>query len=96
MAQQAGSHKIGESLILPAAKDIISSILEATQLDIVSSNNLVTRRVKEIALDEKYMLIKNIKNRAYFSPQINVTTDITNMPNLIYYVRYQEDSKRAE
>ncbi|XP_054276637.1 zinc finger BED domain-containing protein 5-like [Macrosteles quadrilineatus] len=98
IAQEAKPHTIGESLILPAAKDMVSSILgekEAKLLDVVSlSNNTVTRRVKDMALDVKRMLIEKIKKSPYFSLQIDETTDITNMPNLLCYVRY-EDSNRV-
>lgn len=96
IAQEAKPHTIGESLVLPAAKDIVSSILgdkEAKQLDVISlSNNTVSRRIKDMALDVKHTLIKKIKDSPYFSLQIDETTDISNKANLLCYVRYEDGS----
>ena len=64
IAQTGKPHTIGESLILPAAKDIVSSILgqnAAKKLDVVPlSDNAVSRRIHDLASDVKSILVKRL------------------------------------
>jgi hypothetical protein len=63
-------HTIGEELILPAAKDMVTCILgvpSAKQPDMISlSNDTVRRRIESMALNVKEKLIDQVKNSDFF------------------------------
>ena len=75
IAKTGKPHTIGESLILPAAKDIVSCILgeaAAKKLDVVPlSNNTVSRRIHDLASQVKTILIKRIKQSKHFAIQLD-------------------------
>jgi len=85
-------HTIGEELILPAAKDMVTCMLgvpSAKQLDIISlSNDTVRRRIESMALNVKEKLIDQVKNSDFFSIQLDESTDVSNYAQLMVYVRY--------
>lgn len=95
IAQTGKPHTIGETLILPAAKDLVTSILgqaAATKLDVVSlSNNAVSRRIGEMAAQVKEKLIQNIKQSRFFAIQIDESTDLTNFAQLMAYIRFEKE-----
>ena len=92
IAKTGKSHTIGETLVLPAAKDIVKTILgdaAAKKLDIVSlSNDTVSRRIHEMAAQVKEVLVQKVKKSKYFSLQIDESTDLTNFAQLMTYIRY--------
>lgn len=100
IAQEGKPHTIGETLILPSAKDIVLTMLgekEAKQIDALSlSNNTVARRISDMAADVKEKLLNKIRTSNYFAIQIDETTDITNMAQLICYVRYEDGNTVGE
>lgn len=84
-------YTIGEELILPAAKDIVTCMLgepSAKQLDMISlSNDTVRRRIESMALNVKEKLIDQVKNSDFFSIQLE-STDVSNYAQLMVYMRY--------
>ena len=100
IAQTGKPHTIGESLILPAAKDIVSSILgpnAAKKLDVIPlSDSTVSRRIHDLASDVKRILIQRLKLSKYFAIQLDESTDITNFAQLMTYVRYEFDQSVEE
>ena len=52
------------------------------------SNNTVLRRISAISDDQREQLILRIKEGIKFSIQLDESTNITNMANLLVYVRY--------
>jgi hypothetical protein len=96
IAQNKKPHKIGESLILPAATDMVQTMLGekcAQELrNILMSNNTVSRRISDISEDLKEHLLKN--NR--FAIQINEATDCSGISHLTAYVRYVENKTLNE
>lgn len=57
---------------------------EAKQIDSVSlSNSTVSRRVSDMASNVKEILLSKIIKNYYLSIQIDKTTDITNMAQLL-------------
>lgn len=100
IAQTGKPHTIGESLILPAAKDIVSSVLgpnAAKKLDIVPlSDCTVSRRIHDLAEEVKAMIIKRIQLSKFFAIQIDEGTDITNFAQLMVYVRYEFEQSVEE
>jgi hypothetical protein len=65
IAKAGKLHTIGEALLLPAAKDMASSVLRekvAKQLDsILLSNDTVSRRISDMASNVKEQLIEKVK-----------------------------------
>ena len=51
-------------------------------------NNTVSRRISAISDDQREQLILRIKEGIKFSIQLDESADITNMANLLVYVRY--------
>lgn len=100
IAKCGKAHTIGESLILPAAKDIVRCVLgekSAKQLDIVSlSNNTVSRRIEQMASDVKDTVILQIKSSPFFSIQFDETTDVANFAQLLVFCRFLHDTSLKE
>ena len=95
ISQTGKPHTIGETLIIPVANDLVTSILgqaAATKLDIVSlSNNTVFQRIGEMAAQVKEKLIQNIKQSRFFAIKIDENTDLTNFTQLMAYIRFEKE-----
>jgi hypothetical protein len=80
-------HTIGESLLLPAAKDMASSVLGeevAKQPELIPlSNDTVSRRISDMASNVKEQLIEKVKASKYYSTQLDESTDVRNMAHLL-------------
>ncbi|KAI4818337.1 hypothetical protein KUCAC02_011681 [Chaenocephalus aceratus] len=69
----------------------------AKQLHLVSlSNDTVSRRIVEMADDVKNTLIERIKSSSYYSIQLDETTDVADLANVMVYVRYEHDGAAQE
>ncbi|KAL1281206.1 hypothetical protein QQF64_000009 [Cirrhinus molitorella] len=92
IAKRGMPHTIGENLCLPVAKDMVNCMLgekAAKTLDkIPLSDNTVARRIDSISADILSQLISRIKNSEFFSLQVDESTDVANLSNLLVYVRY--------
>lgn len=85
-------HTIGESLILPAATKM-TSIMHGDKYGnelktIPLSRDTVSRRISEMSRNIESEVIKRIQNSSVFALQLDETTDITKMSQLIIYVRF--------
>ncbi|XP_023242879.1 SCAN domain-containing protein 3-like [Centruroides sculpturatus] len=83
---------IGEDLVLPAAIKMVE-ILHGSKYSndirkIPLSNDTVANRISEISNDQLVQLITRIKESPKFSIQLDETTDITKLAQLLVYVRY--------
>jgi hypothetical protein len=89
IAQNKKPHTIGVSLILPAAIDIVQTMLGekcAQQLcSIPLSNNTVSWRISDISEDLEEQLMEKLRNN-HFAIQINEATDCSGVAHLIAYV----------
>lgn len=85
-------HTIGEELLLPAAKDMMTCMLgdqSTKQLDMIPlSNDTVRRRIESMALNVKEILIAHIQQSDFFAIQLDESLDVTNYVQLMVYVRY--------
>ncbi|XP_029656547.1 zinc finger BED domain-containing protein 5-like [Octopus sinensis] len=93
------NHTIGEKLILPACKIIVSKILgeEATkQIDnIPLSNSTISRRLQDISENiEKFVNGKLIHSN--FSIQVDESTDFCSESHVIVFVRFVNDNAIEE
>ncbi|XP_059362102.1 zinc finger BED domain-containing protein 5 [Carassius carassius] len=69
----------------------------AKELNLVPlSNDTVSRRIKEMADDVKKTLIERIQSSQYFAIQLDKNTDVTDLANLLVYVRYEKDGSAHE
>ncbi|GFW51290.1 protein FAM200A [Trichonephila clavipes] len=85
-------HTIGESLILPAATKM-ASIMHGDEYGnelktIPLSRETVSRRISEMSRNIESEVIKRIQNSSVFALQLDETTDISKMSQLIIYVRF--------
>lgn len=60
------------------------------------SNDTVSRRITDMANDVKNTLIEHIKKSRYFAIQLNETTDVADLAQLLVYVRYEHDGAATE
>ena len=84
---------IGESLVTPAAKILVKTVIgveAAAKLKTASlSNNTVKNRIMEMSIDIADQVISGVKDSKYgFSMQLDELTDITNNAQLLVYTRY--------
>ena len=92
IAKSAQPHTIAERLFLPAAKDLVENLIgeaQARKLDQVPvSNNTVCRRIQDVADYSKSQLVRRMAESPFFAIQLDESTDVTNFPQLLVYVRY--------
>uniref|UniRef100_A0A674NBR8 Uncharacterized protein n=1 Tax=Takifugu rubripes TaxID=31033 RepID=A0A674NBR8_TAKRU len=90
VAQCKKAHTIAEELILPAAIDMVSTIIDESTTSklktIPLSNNSISRRISDLSADMEEQLIKKIKDGC-FALQMDEATD-SNKDSLLTYVRY--------
>ncbi|XP_056092494.1 zinc finger BED domain-containing protein 5-like [Rhinichthys klamathensis goyatoka] len=85
-------HTIAEDVCLPAAKEMVECMIgekEAKKLDMIPvSNNTVSRRIDAMAEDILATLVSRVKKSEFYSLQVDESTDVANLANLLLYVRY--------
>ena len=87
-------HSIGEQLIMPCCKIIMSNLLsnfEVEKLKQVSlSNNTVSRQIAELSNNILSQVVSKIQNSKFnfFAIQLDETTDVANLAQVCVYVRY--------
>lgn len=100
IAKAGKPHTIGEQLCLPLAKEITHIMCgekAAKQLKLVPiSNDTVSRRIQTMADNVKKTLTECIKRSQYYSLQLDETTDVADLANLLVYVRYECDGAAQE
>lgn len=86
------AHTTGETFLLPAVKDMVQTVLgEKAAKEIAKiplSNNTVKRRIVDMSIHIESTLISRLQKCTYFALQIDESTDVTNMAQLISFVRY--------
>ena len=100
IAKTAQPHTIAERLILPAAKDLVENLIgeaQAQKLDEVPvSNDTVCRCIQDMADYSKSQLVRRVAESPFFAIQLDESTDVTNFPQLLVYVRYVYDFEMIE
>nr|XP_014354333.1 PREDICTED: zinc finger BED domain-containing protein 5-like [Latimeria chalumnae] len=100
IAKAGKPHTIAENLLLPAAKDMVTAMVSekaAKQLDLIPlSDNTVARQIHEMAEDIKNQLIAQIKSSSYFALQLDESTDVASIANLLVYVKYEFEYELLE
>ena len=100
IAQTGKPHTIGEELILPAAKEMVGVMFgekAAKQLNMISlSDNTVKRRIDNMAEDVLKQLVTRVQASRFYALQIDESTDIASLANLLAFVRYEYDGEVHE
>ncbi|CAK1554369.1 unnamed protein product [Leptosia nina] len=81
-------------LVLPSIKDAVGAMFREKEIErIPLSNNTVARRIDEMAEWTEDELIQRMINSKYYSLQLDKSTDVQGLSQLIVFVRYiwQED-----
>ncbi len=90
IATSGKPHTIGEDLILPAAKQMVSIMLgnkAVKQLNLISlSNNTIKRRINDMSENVFQQLICRVRASRFYAIQIDESTDIVSMANLLTFV----------
>ena len=86
------SHTLAESLILPACKKMVKTMLgddaEKQISKIPLSNDTVHRRILELSNNIEENVCINKLQDSYFALQVDESTDITNKAQLLAFIRF--------
>ncbi|XP_029296292.1 protein ZBED8-like [Cottoperca gobio] len=88
---------IREKLVLPAIKEVISTVMERDPTQVLKSlplsNDTVARRINEMGADTEEQLCVILRD-SYFSIQLDETTTSDNNALLMAYVRYRASNSK--
>lgn len=98
IAKEGKPHTIGETLLLPAARDMVQAVLGAKAAKEIEkiSNNTVKRRIDDMSSNIEETLILQLKECTYFAPQIDESTDVTNMAQLLIFICFDYHGEVSE
>lgn len=60
------------------------------------SDDTVARRIREMSANVKSTVVECVKSSSYFAIQLDETTDISDVANLLVYIRYEFASPAQE
>lgn len=99
IAQKRESYTLGEDLIMPACKIIVSKVLGEDAVreieNIPLSNTVVSQRVRDMSRDAEEVLCEKLKTSS-FSVNVHTSTDSANKCHVITFVRYVNDGEIQE
>lgn len=99
IAKSGQPHKIGEDLILPAIKEVVTTMMHKPVYDITKklslSNSTVQRRIDEMAGNIETSLCQYLQT-SKFALQLDESTLPGNESLLLSYVRFVKDGKSQE
>ncbi|XP_051782582.1 zinc finger BED domain-containing protein 5-like, partial [Erpetoichthys calabaricus] len=92
IARAGKPHTIGEDLVLPSIKDAVGVMFgekEVKEIErIPLSNNTVARRIDEMAEWAEDELIRRVVCSKYYTLQLDESTDVQGLSQLLVFVRY--------
>ncbi|XP_013793786.2 zinc finger BED domain-containing protein 5-like, partial [Limulus polyphemus] len=93
-------HTIGETLVLPAIKDTVKVVFgDKSEQEIETipiSNNTVTLKIDEMSRWIENQLIQRVRESTIFSLQLDGSTDVQGLCQLLVFVRYIWNSEPHE
>ena len=96
LAKEQKPQTIAESLILPAAIAMTTAMhggkIASALKQIPLSNDTVSKRIIDIAVDMKFQRIERLK-KCRFSLQLYESTDLTSVAQLLVFVCYSYEGK---
>ena len=100
IAKKKKPHTLGEEIIGPACKVIVSTILgegAANQISKVPlSNNTIRRRISEMSCNINEQVTEKIKTYRTFALQVDESLDIGDKPQLLGFIRYSDEKDISE
>lgn len=100
IAKTGKPHTLGETLVLPAIKDTVEVFFgDKSKKEIEAipiSNNTVTRRVDEMSEWVENQVIARVIASPFFSLQLDESTDVEGLCQLLVFVRYIWNSEPHE
>lgn len=92
VAKAGKPHTIVEELIVPAAMDMAEKMLgekaKRTFQKMPSSDNTVSRRISDMSADVLSQLLCRIHASEFYALQLDESTDVAGLAQLLVYVRY--------
>ena len=93
IAKQGKLHTINETLVNPAAMQLVKIMLEKEAENklflVLLSNDIVKSRINDISEDILSQVVADLKaSPTKFSIQLDETTDVANLNQLITFVHY--------
>ena len=93
-------HNIGETLLKPCILESLKLVLEEkasqTMKQISLSYDTIKSRIHEMSDNIKSKVLSKIDSSPVFALQLDESTDISNLSQLLVYVRYVADERRNE
>jgi hypothetical protein len=93
-------HTIAETLVLPACKQIVKSVLGETAEREISnvrlSNDIISRRIEDMFSDIQKQVTEKLYGGKKFSLQLDESTDISQKCQLLSYIRFLDGDSVVE
>ena len=101
MAKTKKPHNIGETLLKPCILESVKLVLgkkaSQTMKQIsLSSNDRIKSRIHEMSDNIKSKVLSKIDSSPVFALQLDESTDVSNLSQLLVYVRYVADERINE
>jgi hypothetical protein len=99
IAQKRKSHTVGEKLIMPTCKIIVSKMLGQDVVQEIEkvplSNSMISRHIDDISHNAEEVLCNKLENNS-FSIHVDESTDFTNKCHAVAFVRFVNYGKIQE
>lgn len=96
IAREKKAHTIGETLVKPCMLQCVKLVLGEAAYQKMShislSNNIIRSRIDDMAEDIKSQVLQKVRQARFFSIQLDESTDISNLSQLLVFVRYPVQS----
>ena len=100
VAKAKKAHTIGETLLKPCILESVKLMLgekaSQTMKRISLSNDTIKSRIHEMSENIKSKVILKINSSPVFALQLDETTDVANLSQLLVYIRYVADERINE
>ena len=100
VAKTKKPHNIGETLLKPCILESVKLVLgekaSQTMKQISLSNDTIKSRIHEMSDNIKSKVLSKIDSSPVFALQLDESTDISNLSQLLVYVRYVADERINE
>ena len=100
VAKAKKAHTIGETLLKPCILESVKLMLGEkafqTMKRISLSNDTIKLRISEMSENIKTKVISKINSSPVFALQLDETTDVSNLSQLLVYIRYVANEKINE
>lgn len=94
------AHNIGETIILPACKEMVKIMLGNEAVDQIAkiplSNDTVKRRITDMSEDIECTVAEKMRECKKFALQLDESTDVSNRAQLMAFVRFVSETKIIE